>query len=108
MVSVYRDAFASNEFAILSFPSSIPDSEMQRWLTSRFSSMFTKREVKMFKVVHQESGEMAAFLRWTFPTVLTDEEKAEREEEKLFREEEKKAGRVSFVYFTRLFLSLSW
>ncbi len=49
----------------------------------------------MFKVVHQESGEMAAFLRWTFPTVLTAEEKAEREKEKLFREEEKKAGRVS-------------
>jgi hypothetical protein len=93
MVQVYLSAFASDHFARASFPPSIPASELHRWLTARFLGQFKKREMHTFKVVHNESGSLAAFLRWQFPHVLTEAEKAEREVEKKFREAEKKEGR---------------
>lgn len=93
MVSIYLTAFATNPFSILSFPPSIPDTEMTRWLTSRFSSMFAKREIKAFKMTHVPTGQLAAFIRWTWPTILTPAEKEDRKREKAFRDAEKKEGR---------------
>lgn len=93
MVQVYLSAFASDPFALASFPASIAPSEMHRWLTARFTGLLSKREMHTFKIVHEPSGTLAAFLRWQFPTVLTPEEKADREVEARFREAERKEGR---------------
>lgn len=93
MVEVYLSAFSRDPFALASFPPSIPQSEMRRWLTARFTGLFAKREMHTFKIVHQPSGALAAFLRWQFPTVLTPEETADRAAEAAFREQEKREGR---------------
>jgi len=93
MVQTYLSAFAEDHFAIASFPPTIPSSEIHRWLTARFLSALSKREMHTFKITHAPTGAMAAFLRWQFPHVLSDEEKGEREKEKAFRDQERKEGR---------------
>ncbi|KAF8867113.1 hypothetical protein BDZ45DRAFT_609269 [Acephala macrosclerotiorum] len=87
MVEVYLGAFSTDYFGQFVFPRpQIPDSEMHRWLTTRFTSLFSKREIHTFKITDNETGKMAAFLRWTFPHELTEEERREREEEKREKE----------------------
>ncbi|CZR60970.1 uncharacterized protein PAC_10866 [Phialocephala subalpina] len=91
IIDVYLAAFSTDYFGQFLFPRhKISDQEMLRWLTSRFSSLFSKREVHTFKITDNETGKMAAFLRWTFPHELTEKERLERDEEKKEKERVKK------------------
>ncbi|KUJ20317.1 acyl-CoA N-acyltransferase [Mollisia scopiformis] len=87
MIQVYLSSFASDYFGQFVFPkATISDEERHRWLTYRFTTLFTKREVRSFKITENSTGKMAAFLRWTFPIVLTEEEQLERKKEKAEKE----------------------
>lgn len=87
MIQVYNTSFASDYMNQYTFPrSAIGDDEINRWLSTRFTNLFSKREVRTFKITEEHSGKLVAFLRWAFPHVLTDEEKAERAKEKAERE----------------------
>lgn len=62
---------------------------MKRWLTARFTkNIMERREMHTFKIADSATAQICAFLRWSFPHVLTEEEKSVREEEKRQREEE--------------------
>ncbi|KAE8441846.1 hypothetical protein EG329_004247 [Mollisiaceae sp. DMI_Dod_QoI] len=90
MINVHLRAFSSDYFGSFVFPrEAISDEEMHRWLVSRFTALFSKREVHTFKITEDSTGRMAAFLRWTFPHVLTEEEEKEREKQKVDREKQK-------------------
>ena len=96
LADVYLTAFASNPFNHYTFPrSTIGEEEMYRWLMDRFTKLFLKREIHVFKISEVNTGRVVAFCRWSFPISLTEEEKAEREREKKEVEEERKEGRDS-------------
>ncbi|KAH7403483.1 acyl-CoA N-acyltransferase [Cadophora sp. MPI-SDFR-AT-0126] len=91
MADVYLTAFASDAFSSFAFPrSKISDVEMKQWLTVRFTKVITKRpEMHTFKMLDTSTNKICAFLRWSFPHMLSDEEKATREIEQKEREQEK-------------------
>lgn len=95
MIQVYKNAFSSDYFGQLVFPpDKIGDEELHRWLTARFTALFHQPEVRAFVMTEDGTGTVAAFLRWTFPHVLTEEEQEKRKREK----EEKQKVRAETGY----------
>lgn len=83
MIQVYNNSFASDYLGSYTFPrSAIGDEEINRWLTARFTNLFSKPETRTFKITEDSTGKVVAFLRWAFPYTFTEEEKAERPKEK--------------------------
>jgi hypothetical protein len=83
MISVYERAFANDYFSSFTFPRhSITEAEKHRWLRARFLGTFSKPELRNFKIVEARTGRMAAWARWGFPYVFSEEELGEREAEK--------------------------
>jgi len=91
MADIYLTAFGSDAFSSFAFPrDKISDQEMKRWLTERFKKTITeKREMHTFKILDTSANKICAFLRWSFPHTLADQEKTTREKEQKEREQEK-------------------
>jgi hypothetical protein len=86
MIPVYHSAFAHDLLSNFTFPrNQITPEEWTRWLTMRFTTLALRPETRHFKIVDQ-TGELVAFCRWSFPYRLSVEEKAKREEEKRAKE----------------------
>lgn len=98
MISIYLSSFATQENSILCF-SACPPSSMEQWLTARFTRQLAEPTYVHVKAVfiaepgHQEpgtqNGEVAAFVRYAVPHVVTPELKEREEKEK---EERRIAG----------------
>ncbi|KAK0104634.1 hypothetical protein ONS95_004915 [Cadophora gregata] len=93
MADVYMTAFASDAFSSFAFPrEKIGKEETKRWLTMRFTKLIVeRREMHTFKILDTSTNKICAFLRWSFPHTLTEEEKTTRsiEEKKRMQEKEK-------------------
>jgi len=93
MVNVYERAFQNDYLSSFTFPkNAIPTSVKRRWLHNRFLTSLSKPEIRNFKVVDTETGNIAAWSRWGFPHALNEEEKAEKDRKK---EREKLEGKKS-------------
>jgi hypothetical protein len=83
MVEVYSRAFENDYFSAFTFPkSTISDSEKRRWLRARFLGTLSKPDLRNFKIVETSTGRMAAWARWGFPYVFSEEELRMQHEEK--------------------------
>lgn len=91
MIRVYHAAFANDYLSSFTFPKTIAPEERIRWARARFLKTFSTPELHNFKIsdISVSPPRIAAWARWQFPHVLSDEEKARRKEEK---EREEKAG----------------
>lgn len=82
LIKVQSSAFADDYFGNFTFPKTIPEDVMVKWLRDRFTKMLSKPDTRFFKITEVSSGKMAAWARWIFPHTFSEEEKLEREREK--------------------------
>ncbi|RDL41914.1 Acyl-CoA N-acyltransferase [Venustampulla echinocandica] len=93
MINIYMSAFADDYFARYTLPpDQIAPEEWQRWLTIRFTKVFSKPEYRVFKITDPNTGKACAFIRWAYPHVFTEEQKAQRKQEEKELERRKKEG----------------
>ncbi|TVY46115.1 hypothetical protein LSUB1_G000045 [Lachnellula subtilissima] len=92
MVATYLSAFEHDYLSKYCLPTStITPEEKLRWLNARFLKLFSSPEVRAFKITDANNGNrQAAFSRWMFPYVFSEEEKRVREEDKKERERKRK------------------
>lgn len=92
MVEIYLSAFKDDYFSQYCLPrDAIPAEEWNRWLNARFLRLFNSPEIRCFKVTDLNNNHRpAAFARWQFPYVFSEEEKKVKAMEKKEAERKKR------------------
>ena len=96
LIRVYEAAFRNDYFSIYTFPPDrITKEAKHRWLRDRFIDKVAQPDLRHFKITDVSTGSMAAWVRWGYPHVFTEEEKAEKARQKEEKEQLKVEGKAS-------------
>jgi GNAT superfamily N-acetyltransferase len=83
MITVHLDAFANDPFSSYTFPREIIGAtEQHRWMTEFLTGHFAKPEMAFYKITETNTGNLAAWIRYVVPHLLSEEESERRKQER--------------------------